>query len=225
LAHIVIPGGQEGEFNRRIDRIRLGGQYNHNGNTARIEYIADDADEAIVRTDYLDRTTLKFRAQGKLGKQVSIALRGRLVDAENDIPGIDSQIDLFHGGIDLNIEAAKDLNFVLSYGIFDFESEARATDPLRFTQFVSLHEEDGTDLGFHGYWKYKKCTVEGGYNRYENDGLLMQTNERIRLSIGYAFTDSLQGIIQGASYEYTEDLLPIADYEADLAAILIRWVQ
>jgi len=223
LAEIVVPGGQEGTFERSIDRLRLGGQFKQGDHSLSLEYQIDDADQSVVRTDFLDRKTYSLRGKTALfDKKLKLSGNARWAESDNPSTAIDLQSDLFRAGLTAAVLFSDQFELNLAYGIFDLESQIEYRDPL-FNQATSFHREDGTDLTADLRWTNKQLEVVGGYGTYDNEGLLPFNLDRIHFDLTWSFSDNFQAIFRADHHEYDEDLDPISNFDADIYAILIGW--
>lgn len=223
LAEIVVPGGQEGAFQRDIDRLQVGAQFRKKGHQASLTFSRDDADQAVVRTDFLDRDVLLFRGRTQLiEKKLFLSANGRWVTAENPTAGIDFDLDQFTGNIALSGELHALFGFDIDYGVFDLETRTDYRDPL-FLDKTSFHKEDGVDLGIGLHGSYQKCGWKGSYRSYDNDGLLAFDLNRTQLGVTWSFTEAFQAILEATRVEYNENTEPLANYDVDQFALLLRW--
>ena len=223
LAQIVVPSGQEGAFERSIDKLRLGGQYKSGPHSLAIEYQVDDADQSVLRTDFLDRDTFSLRGKTSLfNQQLRLSGNAKWVDAENPANAIALQMDLFQAGFNADVSFSEQFELNLSYGIFDLENQIEYRDPL-FNQATSFHREDGTDITADLRWTNKQLEILGGYGRYDNDGALQFTLDRAHLDVTWSFSEHFRAIFRADRYEYDETLNPISNYDADVFALLVGW--
>jgi hypothetical protein len=222
LAEIVINSGQEGTFERDIDRYQLGAAYARSGHRFSLEWRRDEADHAVVRTDFLDREVWAVRARTHLGEKWLLSGRARWQDEDNPSAGINSEADTFDMGVDLDLTPREGLNFRLAYGIFDFDSRVDYRRP-NFTDATSTHSEDGENLEAGCRWTWSKIDFNGDYARYESTGAIDFDLERWSLGAGFPIADKLRGIVEARTIEYTEQNTPAADYETKIYRFLISW--
>ena len=222
LAAIVLNGGQEGSFQRDIDRYRLGAAYHRKGHRFSAEWQRDEADSAVVRTDFKDREVVALRARTHLGEKWQLSGRARWREDVNPTLGIDSQIDTFDMGLDLNLNPVEGLAFLLTYGVFDYESKVELRRP-DFTSLTSRHLEDGENLEVGCHWNWSRVELSGDFSRYESTGAIDFDLERWSLRTAFPLADKLRGIVEARSVDYREPTLPVANYEAKIYQFLLSW--
>ena len=86
-SEVVIPGGQGGSYDRKIQTVDAGLLFKLSGITLGVDYVTASADNAVVRTDYLDRDRLRLRGAWEPVKWLRIGATAETVDASNDDPG------------------------------------------------------------------------------------------------------------------------------------------
>lgn len=218
----ILVDGQGGDFEREIDRLELGADWSRKGNRVSLNWRREEADEAVLRTDFLERDLIRFRAKLKLGDQLLFTANGRINDAVNDIPGIDLDSSSTSGGLHLDFTANEQLSLFGGYSLFDFESTLRYRDPWFLPQ-TSIHIEDGDgwDLGLR--YDYKSLLLTGTWSTYENTGAVNYSLDRYHLQLDYALSDQIHGIVTAINHEYSETTPIIAAYDADIYRFLLRW--
>ena len=222
-AEIVIAGGQGGDYQRDIDRIAGGAEGRFGFLTLSAEWRSEEADTAILRSDALDRERLRVRGTVTLSSWLKVIASGEWIDASNPTTGIayDAEVDRFGGEIELTPLAW----LVLRGGYDRTQSDSRMTvrRPQDFVLEPSLYSEDGENLEASATVTFGRLTLEAGGNRYENQGSTPFTLDRTfaRCDVGINDALGVYGVIDRR--EYTDDLLPIADFEATRVAVFVRW--
>jgi len=222
LAEIVVSNGQEGDFTRDTDALRFGAAFVKKRHLVSVEWKSEEADEAVMRTDFLDRDTLTARIRTNWNNKVYLSGKARWFDVENPTPAIEYQMDLFNAGVDLEFMLPKKFNCRLSYAIFDLESETAYRDP-EFVNRISFHREDGNQADINLGWENKRWMVEGRYGRHDSEGAIPYTLDEAMLSLELKISDDISGIFHGRIREYQEESNPLADYDADTFSLLVRW--
>ena len=236
LAQIVIPGGQEGEFERSIDRTILAAGWKKGMHRVHVEYRMDDADNAVMRSDFLDRETLSFRAGTGWKEKCLITLVARTMESENETmpPGFQPQNEddelaqmereITSYNINADLTPIKDLNIRLNYGIFDFESEAWFYAP-DFVLEQSIYQEETDSMGCEIDWKTGRFQINGGYNGYDGEGVndFPLTLDTTHLRLGFTLMENLTLRLEAARYEYDQKNSVLSDYETDVYGLLLHW--
>jgi len=223
LAQIVVPGGQEGLFEREIDRVSLGLDYRANGYFASLTWQDESADEAVTRIDFLDRQRISFRAHAKLGKHVRLGGNCLLIEADNNTPLVEYDSEQTQYTADLELTEVKNFDVRLSYGVYEYDSDARYIQPHNFETALSQHVEDGDEFEIHAGFRAGRLHLTGEYASFDNEGALSFTLDRYRIEAAVTIAESFEAVALGHFQEYEEADLPIADYQADQFALLFRW--
>jgi len=221
LAQIVLPEGQQGSFDRQIDDVRIGGGYDSGATHATIEYRNEDADEAVVRTDFLERESLTVRVRTAIVGAFHLSAHAKQMESENPLAGIDYELELDTIGIDADV-TVESFSATLSYSVYDLASELTYRDPL-FETRTSSHVEDGDNLHLGVRWSGERLSLEGWGSTYENEGALAYTFERYGARVGWRLNEQLVANIEARNDTYEETALPAADYDVDTFALTLGW--
>ncbi|MGE5717745.1 MAG: hypothetical protein ACM369_13930, partial [Acidobacteriota bacterium] len=102
-SEILVPGGQGGSFTRKINRVEGALTFGMGPFFAAAEASWDDADQAVLRTDYLTRNRERARITWKGFPWLTVGATGLWVDQKNDDLGINSKGSsrLFTGDVTL----------------------------------------------------------------------------------------------------------------------------
>ncbi len=222
-AEIVVPGGQSGSFSRQIDRYSVGAGVTSGGASATVEWFSDSADEAVVRTDYLDRDRLRVRLGYDYKSLFRVLGTVETIRAKNDTVGIAYDADTDHYAVALDVMPSDPLTFRVSWDRYKTDTSALYRVPQFFTVDTSLYS-DKTDVLEGGlYYRKGKLSVDGGYSTLSNSGSLPLDLDRAFARLGWDFTKTLGGVLAFDWWDYSEDLFSMADYQAKRYAVLLRW--
>ena len=181
-AQIVVPGNQEGHFEREIDAFEVAASFGWKALTLSADYRLDDADEPIVRTDYLDRERWRARAGYRIGERLSVQASAEETEIENDRPGIgyDARIRQYTG----TLEGAPiaPVRLWLSVSRFDAESRIPIRRPQDFGVESSVHLEDGDSLEAGLSAVFGRGRLDAVWGRFENEGTFSFDLDRFRIS-------------------------------------------
>jgi len=222
-AEIVVPGGQGGEFKRSIDRVSAGADVTFGPVTLGADWQTDEADAAVVRTDYLDRERLRGRVGLKLGKFLKVLATGERINLENPTAGILYDADVTHWAADLDITPFDALTVHGGYDSYESNSQLLVRVPHDFTTETSIYLEDGENVEGSLALKLGRFLLEGGANQYSNEGDLPFELNRTYARFDVSITDAIGVYGQYEKREYTETMLSAADYTADRYGIFVRW--
>ena len=223
LSEIVIPGGQGGEFDREITRLQAGFQVKvKSAFKLRASYENSDADQAVIRTDYLDRDKLSVRLQARLGDHVSLFATGKKIEAENKESSLSYELESTEYAFEAMFHN-KAFQLSANYGIFDLESNHTILRPESFTYEPSVHVEDGEELGINTTFTLKALRFSGSFTRYENTGIygfdLDQIFADARIKLSESWTAGLQVFLRDYALESTPEM----DFDAERFALIVRY--
>lgn len=234
LAEIVIRGGQEGVFERGLDRLTLSAGWKQGAHRILVEYRSEDADNAVMRTDFLNRDSLTIRGATGWKDKCLLTAVVRKVDSENTGAAFNSASgqnfdllnqDLLNYSINLDLMPIKDLTLRFNYGQFDFDSQTTYLEPDFSTIVNSRYNEDSDNLGCEIDWKSGRFNLFGAYTGYDSDGISAWPNtlDNTRLRIGFDLLQNLTLRLEAARYEYENQWASYNNYETDVYGLLIHW--
>jgi hypothetical protein len=224
VAQIVLPYGQAGEFDRKISSYNLGGMVEI-GSSAKllVDAVSQDADDAVMRTDYNDRFRLRGRFDWTLSRLFRVLLTAETIDSDNDSSGIgyDAQTDRY--AVDLTFTPSQNFTLRAAYDTYETDTEHTYRVPQDFTILPSLYTEDGELLEGNLMWKIAIFDIEAAYSTLENTGSFPFQMDRAfaRLAVNLSKSISIAGEFE--NWDYSEDLFPVADYDADRWGVFLRW--
>ena len=187
-----------------------------------LEWKKEDADRAIVRTDFLDRETLSLRVRSGWRDKLVISGNAARIEARNPSPFVDYDFDLIRAGLDISIQPVKGWDIQLSHGIFDFQSSTLFQDP-DFLPDQSNHDEDGAHTSLELSWLNERWSFAGGYGYHHSDGVAEFSNERGHIRAGLRVAARFWIILETRHYAYQDTAFSFSDYEAETYALLFRW--
>jgi hypothetical protein len=223
LAEIVIPGRQDGRLERKIDRYNLGGYYRHGKIQADLLWQSEEGDRSILRTDFLDRESIKFKFDVKLAPKLHLRANCKRADYDNlsadtGFEGTETQYNL-----SLDVVQQKGLNLHLNYGAFNLKRNINVIYPQDFSEVPLFHRENGDSYEGNFIWSFKRFDFAVDLARYQNTGALPYNMEWGRARMEYAVSKNFHTILQTGVRRYRETDLPLADYRAESYAFFVRW--
>jgi hypothetical protein len=222
---IVVPGGQGGDFDRRIRSWTASANFRSGGITLGADYRSDRADDAIVRIDYIDRDRYRVRAGWSLGERIRLSANGEQVDVSNDEPGIGFDGRIRQYGGDLEGVPWKPLTLRFSASRFEARSAIPIRQPQDFSVITSRHREDGTWLEGGAALAFARFRLEGAVGRLENEGTFPFTIDRARARAEFDWNAKLTSVVDWANDEYSESEQQngnLGGYEANRYGIFLR---
>ncbi len=221
-AEIVIAGGQGGSYAREDKRSSAGVGFAMAGFDASVEYLKDDADNAVVRTDFLDRDRWRARLGWSDGHLVRITGTYDHTNADNTTPGIGYDLEGRSYGADLEITPVGKLVLRGSWAKTKTDTAILVRQPETFTTSDSLYLEDGELVEGAVLWNGDHFGVDVGYSRFDNTGSLPLTLDRAWASIRFDITKTVGASLQVDSHDYEESRYHLADFKAKRYGVFIR---
>ncbi len=222
-AEIVVPGGQGGHFTRDVKLYSAGANLKVSSLKLSLDWKKDDADNAIVRTDYLNQERWRARAAWTAAKFLRLVGTGEHIKAENPTVGIDRAVTTKHWGADAEITPVQPLVLRLGYGTYKVDSTTIIRQPQDFTLVDSIYNEDGTSKEASASYTFTRGSLEAGFSRFENTGSLGLTLDRSFARADFDFTKTWGALLQFEKRKYEEALLPIANYDATWYGVFLRY--
>jgi len=201
---IVVPGGQGGDFDRRIHSWNASANFTKSGVTLGADYRRDRADDAIVRVDYIDRDRYRVRAGWSLGDRIRLSANGEQVDVSNDKPGIGFDGRIRQYGGDLEGVPVKPLTLRLSASRFEATSTIPIRQPQDFSIITSRNRERGTWLEGGASLNLTRFRLEGAVGRLENEGTFPFTINRARARAEFDWNSRLTSVVDWNGDKYSE---------------------
>jgi len=192
ISQIVLPGGQEGEYERRISSFDLGGRATFGNVKILLDVVGQDADDVIVRTDFNDRIRVRGRFDWSISRVFRLLLTAEAMSSDNDASDIGYEAETERYAVDLNITPTDNFTLRLAYDSYSTDTEMPIRIPQSFEIVPSAYVEEG-----------------------EMDRALA----RVAIDI----TKSISAAAEYENWDYSEDLFPIADYDADRWGLFLRW--
>lgn len=223
VSQIVLPWGQEGEYERRITSFDVGGMATFGKFKVLLDVIGQDADDVIVRTDFNDRLRLRGRLDWSISRVFRVLLTAEAITADNDSSGIGYEAETERYGADINITPTDNLTFRLAYDSYSTDTEMPIRLPQTFEIVPSTYVEEGDlfDAGLR--WKISLLTLDASYSIFENAGSFPFEMERAFVRAAIDITKNIAIAGEYENWDYSEDSFPIADYDADRYGVYLRW--
>ncbi|MEO8379344.1 MAG: hypothetical protein ABI779_06745, partial [Acidobacteriota bacterium] len=222
LSEIVVSGGQGGTFDRRVRSFQLEGNYAKAGFTAGASVQKDNADDPILRTDFIGRDRYRLRAGWKAPRFFRggiVADETRQTSDRQDI-GYDATIRQFTADVEVTPISA--LTLRASASRFRSNSNVLIRRPENLTTTESIHMEKGKSLEGGLSFAWTRISFDGDLSRFENEGSLPFELDRSRARLTFQLHEQLGLAAEWAKDEYREASFAVADYEASRFGIFLR---
>ena len=224
-SEVVIPGGQGGTFNRKIQTVDAGLLFKREGFTVGVDYVTQSADNAVVRTDYLDRDRLRVRGGWEPVKWFRIGATAETVETSNDAPGYAYDGSWKNYAGDLEVAPWQWLRFRVGAGRFDGDTSIPYRIPQTWATANSAYSESGTSWEGGLTFNLKPFTVEALLRHFENEGSFPYELEKARVRAGIELTKLLGIAAEWDLDDYNETNRSYgsgADYKANRYGLYLR---
>jgi hypothetical protein len=222
-SEILVPGGQGGSFTRRIDRVEGALTYGMGPFFAAAEASWDDADQAVLRTDYLTRNRERARVTWKGFPWLAVGATGLWVDQKNDTLGINSKGSSRQYTGDLTLTPVKPLRLHGAYSKLKADSTMPIRAPQDFTTLDSVNTEDGqmweAGLGL----KLDKFAVDGFWSRFANEGSYEYRLYRGGARVDFDATAHLGLIGEWSVDRYLDYQIATSSFRANRYGVYLKW--
>jgi hypothetical protein len=170
VSEIVLPGGQEGAYERNITSFDVGGTATFGNFKILLDVVGQDADDVIVRTDFNDRLRLRGRFDWSISRVFRVLLTAETINSDNDASDIGYEAETERYAVDLNITPTDNFTLHLAYDSYSTDTKMPIRIPQTFEIVPSTYVEEG-DLFDGGLtWKIWLLTIDAAYSTFENAG-------------------------------------------------------
>lgn len=226
LEEIVVPGAQEGTFERSIDTIDTSASFAKAGFHVGLAWRNDSADDAIFRTDYLDRDRLRLRAGWTSPNNFfRVGATAENIDQSNDRPDIGYDAETQQYSADLELAPIESLRFRASFSQFETDSTVSIRRPENFTIIQSVHREDGQAVEGGVAFQRSKLGLDASYSQFENEGTFPFELERLSARFSYDFVPRAGIAFEWNNDTYDETENAYGDYDATRYGVYLRFRQ
>jgi hypothetical protein len=222
-SEILVPGGQGGNFNRTINRYEGALTYAAGGLFVAGEASRDDADIAVLRTDFTSRNRERVRATWKGFPWLTLGATGLWIDQKSDQIGINSTGSSRQYTGDVTITPVKMLRLHGAYSKMQADNTIPVRAPQDFTVFDSVDKEDGqlweAGLGL----KFDKFAVEGFWTRFANEGTYAYRLYRGGARLDFDATQHVGLIGEWAVDRYLDYQFSTSSFRANRIGVYLKW--
>lgn len=223
-AEIVVPGGQEGRYDRQVQSWDFGAGIDAGALKMLFDVANDTADDIVVRTDFVDRQRLRARFDWAPCDHFSALATVERITAENNGAGIALDATTDHWSLDVDVRPVETFTIRAAWDRYQTDSSLLMRIPQSFDVVPSLHSEDGEVLEGSLEWRITEpLFVRAGYSTLDNTGSLPFTLDRTFGRIGYDFTDEWGAALEYEANKYSERDFALADFDAERIAVFVRW--
>ncbi|PWB74637.1 MAG: hypothetical protein C3F15_07560 [Holophagae bacterium] len=223
VAEIVIPSGQQGEFNRDVDVYGAGAAILIGGARVSVDLVSESADDIVVRTDFEERTRMRGRLDWAFTKWLRLLATGERISSSNGDLGVGYDADTDHVAFDLELTPVETMTLRVAYDDYDTDTSVPIRVPQDFSIATSEHHENGQlmEAGFR--WQFEPFDIDLGYSDFENTGSFGFDLTRNFARFGIDFTKAVGAALEWEYNKYTEDVLQLANFTANRFGVFLRW--
>lgn len=223
IAEVVVPGGQGGRFDRTVDTIDATASFTKTLFSAGVSYRHDDADDAVLRTDFLGRDRLRVRAAFHTPASLfRFGLVAENVDQDNREDGIGFDAEARQYTADVEFAPAPSLRLRTSYSILRADSTVVIRRPETFVLDTSKHREDGDAIEVGFALDLTPFTIDVGASRFENEGTIPFTVDHYRTRVVYDFL-AHTGIAAEWDHDKYDEHIALGTFRSDRFGLFVRY--
>jgi hypothetical protein len=222
-SEILVPGGQGGNFTRNINRIEGALTFGSGPFFAAAEASWDDANQAVLRTDYLTRNRERVRATWKGFPWLTIGATGLWVDQKNDTLGINSKGSSRQYTGDLTLTPVKAIRLHGAYSKLQADNTIPIRAPQDFSVLDSVNREDGqmweAGLGL----KLDRIAIDGFWSRFANEGSYEFRLYRGGARVDFDATAHVGLIGEWSIDRYLDYQISTSSFRANRYGVYLKW--
>ncbi|HKD16352.1 MAG TPA: hypothetical protein VKG23_00695 [Thermoanaerobaculia bacterium] len=228
-SEIVIPGGQGGRYERRVNTYGGGATFSQWGLTLTANYHHDAADAPIFRTDYISRDRYDFRGLWNFNNVLKVGAVFRETQADDDIVTIGYSTTIREVQGNFEVTLLKDMLTIRGAGgEFLTDRDILIRQPQDFSIVTTQQRELGHNWegGVHFVWQ--SLSLDAAYLWMNNNGSIPFTVDRIRVLAEYFFTKNLGLDFEWMRDKYDERVAfdqagPLADFNGNRYFVGVHW--
>jgi hypothetical protein len=222
LSEIVIDGGQGGTFDRRVRTFLVDGSYSVAGFTLGASLQSDNANDPILRTDFIDRDRYRLRGSWKAPRFIRLGVMAEETQQSNDHPDVAYDSTLRQYTADVVVTPVESFELRASASRFRSDSNILIRRPENFDTDESVHIERGKSLEGGLTFSWSRLTFDGNLAHFENEGATPFELDRSHARMMIQLRDSIGLGAEWARDEYSEAAFAIADFEASRYGVFLR---
>jgi hypothetical protein len=226
---ILIPGGQGGRFQRRVNTYGGGASFSQWGLTLTADYHHDSADAPIFRTDYIDRDRYNVRGMWSFKDFLKIGASFRQAHAADDIVEIGYSTKVREFQADFEVTLLKNMLTVRGAGgEFLTNRQILIRVPQDFDIVPTEQQELGHNWegGVHFIWD--RLSLDAAYLWMNNNGSIPFTVDRFRVLAEYFVLQNVGLDFEWLQDKYNERVAfdqagPLANYNGNRYYVGLHW--
>ena len=228
-SEIVVPGGQGGRYQRRVNTWGGGATFSWCGVTLTGNYHHDAADVPIFRTDYISRDRYDFRGLWSYKNFLTIGAVYRETHASDDAVTIGYRTHIREVQGNFEVTLLEDMLTIRGAGgEFLTDRDILIREPQNFDIVPTQQRELGHNWegGVHFVWQ--SLSLDAAYLWMNNNGSIPFTVDRFRVLAEYFFTKNV-----GVDFEWLQDKYkervafdqagPLANFNGNRYYVGLHW--
>ena len=223
VAQIVLPMGQEGDFDRNIETFEFGGKVDLGNLKILLDVGGQEADEIIMRTDFNDRTRLRGRVDWSIGKIFRVLGTAESINTDNKSSDVGYEAETTRYALDIDLTPTENFTFGVAWDSYQTDTEIPYRVPQTLGVSQSIYAEDGELLTGDLRWIISIFTIDAAYSTFENVGSFPFQMDRAFARVAVDITKNFALAGEYENWDYSENLFPIADYDASRWGLFLRW--
>ncbi len=223
VSQIVVPGGQEGSWERNVDVFGAGAALTLGGATVSLDIGTESSDEVIVRTDFTAMSRMRGRLDWKIVRWLRLVTTAELIQRDNSSAEVGYTAETDHIAVNLDFNPLETLTFRLAYDSYDTDTRIGIRIPQTFQIVPSIYNDNGTLYEGGLQWQPGIFNFDIGYSSFDNCGSFEFDTTRAFARAGVAFSNSWSAAVEYESYDYSEQVLTLADFDAARYGVYLRW--
>jgi hypothetical protein len=223
VAEIIAPSGQSGSYSRTVSTYNLGMTFKLGGLVVDADYRGENANQAIVRTDFDLRNTWKARLTWNFQKFLRISGTGMWSWQTNTQTGINSTGKFQQYGGDIDISPVSALSLRFSGNAYKADTYIPILAPPGLEPLTSTWIEDGYSLEGGLSLNLKPLTLQASGGEFKNSGSMNFKIDRVRGTIEVPVVKAFSFIAEWAYDKYTETIYTYGDYSASRVGLFVHW--
>jgi hypothetical protein len=229
-SEIVVPGGEGGRYQRTLNTYGGGLTFNKAGLTLGGDYRRDEANQQILRTDFVNRDRYKVRASWIYADFVRVGGTWQESHAnDGDTAEVGYHTRVREVAADLEVTLFKRmLTLRASAGEFKADRNILIRVPQDFTIEPSIQKEIGHTWEGGVSLALSRFTLDAGYLWFQNGGSIPFTIDRARVRAEFALTQNLGVAGEWLRDKYDETIAfdqagPLSNYRANRYFVGVHW--
>jgi hypothetical protein len=222
LSEIVAPGGQNGNFRRVVNSFDVDGAFTKAGFVLGAAWKRSNADDPILRTDFLHRDRVRLRAGWQAPRFFRAMLSNEETRQRNDRPDIDYDSKLRELSGMVEVTPTETMSFRASASRFHSDSSIFYRLPQNFTIDDSIHVERGNSIDGGASLAFTRFTFDGDLSRFTNRGTAPFKMDRSRVRVTVPIVARYGVSAEWANDKYRDSALVLANYDANRYGIFLR---